>query len=64
MTLQGQEVAQATRVLRSARQAAGLAAYHYFFAQATPEVRAAYVAALAAEAEAELLLRHIADNGR
>ena len=64
MTPGGHEAAQAARVLRSARQAAVLAAYHYFFAQATPEVRAAYVAALEAEAEAELLLRRISDDGR
>lgn len=43
------------RVLRAARDAAGLAAYHYFFNESTADARAAYLAALEAEAEAELL---------
>lgn len=54
-----QEVTRANRLLRVAREAAGLAAYHYFFLRSTPEARAAYVLALEAEAEAELLVRDV-----
>ena len=53
------EVGRVDRVLRVARDAAGLAAYHYFFRSSTTDARAAYLAALEAEAEAELLWREI-----
>lgn len=57
--IEGSEAGLADRVLRVAREAAGLAAYHYFFQSSTEESRATYLAALEAEAEAELLLRDI-----
>lgn len=50
---------RALRLLKAARSTAGLAAYHYFFRDSTPEARGAYLAAIEAEAEAELLLRDI-----
>jgi len=59
--IEGTEIRLADRVLRAAREAAGLAAYHYFFQNSTAESRATYLAALEAEAEAELLLRDIRD---
>jgi len=57
--LDGIDLRAAGRILKAARDAAGLAAYHYFFQEATPEARAAYLAALEAEAEAWLLLRDL-----
>jgi len=53
---------QAHRLLRAARDAAGLAAYHYFFLDATADARAAYLAAIEAEAEAELFLRDVGET--
>ena len=53
------ETVRVDRVLRAARDAAGLAAYHYFFQSPTPHARAAYLAAIEAEAEAELLSREV-----
>lgn len=53
------ETARVVRVLRAARDAAGLAAYHYFFQSSTSAARATYLAALEAEAEAELLAREV-----
>ena len=50
------EVRRVEALYRTAREAAGLAAYHYFFLTASPESREAYVAAMAAESEAEALL--------
>lgn len=56
---EGIETGRMERVVRAARDAAGLAAYHYFFRTSTPMARAAYLVALEAEAEAELLMREL-----
>lgn len=53
------DLGRVDRLLRAARDAAGLAAYHYFFRTSTLESRAAYLAAIEAEAEAELLLLEV-----
>ena len=50
------DLQRAEAILRQAQQAAGLAAYQYFFVDGTSWARAAYESAMAAEAEAEALL--------
>lgn len=55
-----EELDQAESILRQARHAAGLAAHHYFFLEATPHAYDAYRAAMEAEVEAELLLAVLA----
>lgn len=56
------DVVRAQRLLRSARDAAGLAAYHYFFLESSRHARATYLAAIEAEAEAELLLHDLGER--
>ena len=53
------DVDRAERLLRRAQQAAGLAAYEYFFREPTPSARATYIAAMEAESEAEALVEAI-----
>lgn len=56
------ELRRAETVRRTAARAAGLAAYHYFFLDAGPASRAAYLAAIEAESEAEALLQELRGN--
>ena len=56
------DLRRAESLRRTAAQAAGLAAYHYFFLDAGPSSRAAYLAAIEAEAEAEALLQDLRGN--
>lgn len=62
MLAQGEELALAEKVLRSASQAAGMAAYQYFFVQASPTARAVYEAALETEMEAQLVLESLRET--
>jgi hypothetical protein len=51
-----EDLRRAEAILRQAQQAAGLAAYQYFFVAGTSGARAVYEVAMAAEAEAEALV--------
>jgi len=50
------DLKSAELILRTAAQTAGMAAYQYFFVAATPAARAAYLAAIETESEAEELV--------
>ncbi|HUR69788.1 MAG TPA: hypothetical protein VM370_11140 [Candidatus Thermoplasmatota archaeon] len=60
MRAEKEDLDRAQAILQSARRAAGLAAYEYFFIRASPGARAIYEVALAAESEAEALLEAMA----